>query len=181
MRVLAITTLLSAVLLGCASGSPRQTADPKLPAHVQSAEYSIGWPDLGRGDARFIRIDLGPDNFEQCQRLSPKFPFDSAATFAQDREQLVALAACLDAPGMRERRIVLVGHADARGADGYNAELGMKRAEAIRRILVDSGIAESRIEAWSAGEHGAVGALPEYDHGYDRRVDVLVEGGTHAP
>lgn len=181
MKEIAFATVLSAALLGCGSGGGRQTADPKLPAHVTGAEYSIGWPDLGRGDARFIRIDLGPDNFEQCQRQSPKFPFDSASTYAQDREQLAALASCLNAPGMRERRVVLVGRADARGAEGYNTDLGAKRAEAIRRILVESGIAEGRIETWSAGEHGALGHLPEYDHGYDRRVDVLVEGGTHAP
>lgn len=181
MKAIAIATVLSAALLACGSGGGRQTADPKLPAHVQSAEYSVGWPDLGRGDARFIRIDLGPDNFEQCQRLSPKFPFDSASTYAQDREQVVALASCLNAPGMRERRVVLVGRADLRGTEAYNSDLGMKRAETIRRILVESGIAESRIETWTAGEHGAVGDRPEYDHGYDRRVDVLVEGGTHSP
>ncbi len=181
MKAIAIATVLSAALLACNSGGGRQTADPKLPAHVTGAEYRIGWPTLGQGDARFIRIDLGPDNFEECQRLSPRFPFDSASTYAQDREQVAALAACLNAPGMRERRIILVGRADERGTEGYNADLGMKRAETIRRILVENGIIESRIETWSAGELGAVGARPEYDHGYDRRVDVLVEGGTHSP
>jgi peptidoglycan-associated lipoprotein len=168
-------TLAATCLVACA-GEGRQTAEPQL-----TSSTTAGWPDLGRGTARFIRIDLGPDNFAECRRVSPKFAFDSASTYAQDRAQLVSLAACLNAPGMRDRTLRLVGRADPRGTTEYNDKLGTRRAAAIKQILIDSGIAEQRIAVASEGENDAKGDTHETSSGYDRRVDVIVEGGTHAP
>jgi peptidoglycan-associated lipoprotein len=176
-----ILTLLVTSLFACGT-QVRQTEEPRLTSsNATSEDRPVGWPDLGRGAARFIRIDLGPDSLTECRRLSPKFPFDSAVTYAQDREQLGALATCLNAPGMRERSIQLVGRADPRGSDAYNEELGGRRAQAIRKILIENGIAEARIEIASEGERGAKGDTAEYASGFDRRVDLIVRGGVHVP
>jgi peptidoglycan-associated lipoprotein len=179
MKIHAVYTVLFLVAAGC--GTPRQAEEPQTRVTIQSSEVKAGWPELGRGDARFIRIDLGPDTFAECQRLAPKFPFDSAETYAQDGPQLSALAACLNAPGMRERTITLVGRADPRGTPKYNVGLGARRAETIKQHLVDAGIAAERITVVSQGAYDAVGGTPEYDYGYDRRVDVVIGGGSHAP
>lgn len=178
MKTTITIAVLSACVAACGSAPPRQGADPEL------TSAPIGWPTLGQDTARFIRIDLGPDTFAECRRLAPKFPFDSSNTFAQDRMQVAALAKCLDLPEMRDRKLILVGRADPRGTDAYNARLGMKRAEAIKQILVENGIAPERITIESEGEKAAVGgegADSAYSYGYDRRVDVIVRGGTHSP
>ncbi|MFM8780978.1 MAG: OmpA family protein, partial [Gemmatimonadota bacterium] len=49
-------------------------------------------------------------------------------------------------------RIRVAGHTDERGSDEYNIALGMRRAAAAKRYLVDLGIAESRIAVVSFGE-----------------------------
>jgi peptidoglycan-associated lipoprotein len=180
MKTLTLAALLAIGLVAC-GGETRQTSDPRLTSSGPNEERVVGWPDLGRGSARFIRIDLGPDNFAECRHLSPKFPFDSASTYAQDHEQLAALAACLNAPGMRERTITLVGRADPQGSDAYNEQLGMKRALAIKAHLIENGIVEGRIQVLSEGERAATGDTPDYSAGHDRRVDVIVRGGTHGP
>ena len=181
MKTRTLCPMIALSLVACA-GEERQSAQPRLSSAEVGEHHHPDWPrDLGRGSGRFIRIDLGPDSFRECQKLSPKFPFDSAITLAQDREQIVALTSCLNAPSMRERSILLIGRADPRGTGEYNLDLGMKRAKTIQQLLVENGIAPNRIEISSEGEEGAVGALPAYSYGYDRRVDVVVKGGTHAP
>ncbi len=170
-----LCALVATCLVACGGGA-RESTEPRI-----ESSGPVGWPNLGSGPARWIRVDLGPDTFTECRSVSPEFPFDSAVTYAQDRDQIGALASCLNMPSIRERKIVLVGRADAQGIDPYNEELGLKRAKAIEQILVESGISESRIELATEGAKGAMGDKPEYSPGYDRRVDVVVKGGTHAP
>lgn len=183
MKTLTLGALLAigAIGLVACGGETRQTAEPRVTSSDANEERGVGWPDLGRGSARFIRIDLGPDNLAECRHVSPKFPFDSATAYAQDQEQLTALSVCLSSPGMRERTITLVGRADPKGSDAFNQQLGMKRALAIKQHLIENGIAGSRIQVMSEGERGATGDTADSSAGRDRRVDVIVSGGTHTP
>jgi OmpA-OmpF porin, OOP family len=183
MKTIISCSALAALLLASCTTAvrPAATSDVSAPLDRENSQASTGWSTLGQGEARYIRIDLGPDTFAECQRLSPKFPFDSANTYASDREQIAALASCLNAPGQRDRMILLVGRADPRGSDAYNMELGKKRALAIKNILTSSGVAEDRIKVSTEGKTGAVGDQPDYSYGYDRRVDIVVIGGTHVP
>lgn len=48
------------------------------------------------------------------------------------------------------------GHADERGTDAYNKELGQRRAEAVRDLLVSMGVHASKIETVSMGEKSPV-------------------------
>jgi OOP family OmpA-OmpF porin len=78
----------------------------------------------------------------------------------------------------------IVGRADSRGRSAYNADLGLRRAEAVKELLVGAGVSESRIAISSLGAGGAVGGDRDqdaYSHGYDRRVDVVLLGVVHAP
>jgi outer membrane protein OmpA-like peptidoglycan-associated protein len=170
--------LTLAFVLGCAR--PQQSDAVSLPSPGADGEYSPDWPDLGRGDARYIHIELG-DSFETCRHLSPKFPFDSAHTRAQDRAQLRAFAACMNHPELAGLGVLLIGRADPRGTATYNDELGAKRAERVKQLLVADGLASERIKMVSQGEAGAMGDTPDQSYGYDRRVDVIVQGGVHTP
>lgn len=188
MRPFEIVAVVVALSLG---GCARTAAPaPLLPDPGADGVYSVDWPELGRGEDRYITVDLGPDGASTCRRVSPKFPFDSAKARAKDRAELKALASCLNHAEMTDRRVLLVGHADARGSDVHNDALGMRRAESVKKLLISSGLAEARITVATRGERDAVGltagaagapGTPEYSHGYDRSVDIVILGGAHAP
>ena len=46
----------------------------------------------------------------------------------------------------------IVGHTDSKGSQQYNLKLGLKRAEAVKRWLVNQGIDSSRIVTDTKGE-----------------------------
>jgi outer membrane protein OmpA-like peptidoglycan-associated protein len=174
--ILALSTVL--FLAGCSQPS---SPPPQLPDPGPDGTYAVDWPDLGRDEDRYITIDTGADAFATCRRIDVNFPFDSAKTRAQDRLQLRALATCLNHPEMVNRTLLLVGRTDAHGGTAYNQDLGMKRAERVKALLIESGVSASRISVKSEGELAAVGDKPEFSHGFDRRVDIAIVGGSHAP
>jgi peptidoglycan-associated lipoprotein len=153
----------------------------------------VRWPSEGSGVARTITLTLGPDLHAMCRDVSPKFPFDQANTYVDDKAELVALASCLNKPGLESRHVLLVGRADPRGSDAYNLKLGEERAQSIKEFLVSSGLSVDRIDIASEGKRGAKGeapvvvegqidpSMPRFTYGYDRRVDVVVTGGAHHP
>jgi len=182
MNKLLIAVSLSALVACAKTTSTTTVTSSALPPTDSNGEYHPGWPTLGRGVERFITIQLGPDTFEHCRMVSPKFPFDSALTYVQDKDQLAAFVRCLNHPSMLERKVALVGRADPRGSDDYNMKLGMQRADAIRDFLIQEGLSPDRIVSIdSEGKRDAKGQLPEYSFGYDRRTDVIVLGGAHQP
>lgn len=174
--------VLGFAMAACAAQAPLQrTTSANLPPPNANGQYTLTWPSEGSGEARFITLSLGPDLYQHCRDASPKFPFDSASTYVEDKDQLLALASCLNHPGLEDRHVRLVGRADPRGTVDYNEQLGAHRAEAIKQFLVSAGLSADRIDIESLGERDAKGMLPQYSYGYDRRVDIIVTGGAHHP
>jgi outer membrane protein OmpA-like peptidoglycan-associated protein len=174
--------VLGLAMLGCATrAQPVQTTSATLPPPNAQGEYAPDWPQMGRGEARFITIQLGPDTYSHCRDVSPKFAFDSPLTYVQDRAQLAAFARCMNHEEMQSRHVLLVGRADPRGSATYNLELGSRRAEQIKALLVLAGLSADRIDVATEGKRDAKGNTGDYSFGYDRRVDVVVAGGSHHP
>ena len=48
--------------------------------------------------------------------------------------------------------LTIEGHTDSKGSDEYNMTLSQKRASAVRKYLIDKGIAESRLKSMGFGE-----------------------------
>ena len=109
MRPLELLLASTLALVAACTPSGGGTPAPLLPDPGSDGVYSVDWPELGRGEARYITIDLGSDAVLVCRRVSPKFPFDSAKARAQDRAQLAALASCLNHPEMTDRTVRLIG------------------------------------------------------------------------
>lgn len=173
--------MLAFALVACAGRQAVQTTSATLPAPNEVGEYHVDWPSEGSGVPRAITIQLGPDLYQWCRNVTPKFGFEQADTYVEYKAELLALASCLNHPGMEDRRVLLVGRADDRGDDAYNYALGMRRAHAIKTFLVGVGLAADRIDVSSLGEVDAMKNHPEYARGFDRRVDVIVTGGAHHP
>lgn len=82
--------------------------------------------------------------------------------------------------------VMVVGHADRFGSDGYNQRLSEKRAEAVKSYLVGKGIESNRVNAAGKGESQPVTKAGECDGAKsarviaclqpDRRVEIEVSG-----
>ena len=177
---------LLAFTTACGSANdPTQSArGPKLPDPGADKEYEVNFPDPGRGIARYIGITIDPDLSANCGLMRTYFAFDSAKLSPADKAALHSVAECLEQPKLEHLKLSIVGRADARGGNNYNSDLGRRRAESVKKLLIDAGIAESRISIASRGAKGAVGGdapTEPYSHGYDRRVDVVLVGVVQAP
>lgn len=60
-----------------------------------------------------------------------------------------------------EHNILITGNTDVRGPEAYNLRLGRRRAEAVRKFMLERGISEERIRIISRGKLDAV--APIYD------------------
>lgn len=71
--------------------------------------------------------------------------------------------------------IIVVGHTDRVGAQEFNDALSIKRAEAMRQVLVDTGIPIERIIIAGRGEREPlVPTADEVDEPKNRRVEIRV-------
>lgn len=175
--------------IGCGGTQkePVQADEAGLPKPGSGQEYSptATWPKgEPPGPTRYIRLHIGEDVAKTCGVTRAHFEFDAAEPLPQDRNELKAIAECLNTPGIKDLPIEVVGRADTKGKTEYNQALGMKRAEHVKGLLVSDGVAAERITTSSRGESEAVGdeqATTGYSEGFDRRVDIMVKGAVHAP
>jgi OOP family OmpA-OmpF porin len=174
---------LFALTAGCATTEPLQSGrGPALPDPGADQEYSVDFPDPGHGVARYIGLQIGEDLSKSCGLMRTYFNFDSATLSPQDKATLHAVAECLERPELHDTELAIVGRADSRGGAAYNADLGLRRAESIKKLLVGAGIKAERIRISSRGNVGATGDdKGMYSYGYDRRVDVVLVGVVRTP
>ena len=114
--------------------------------------------------------------------LSPVyFNFDKATIRSPDAyQELEQMAALMNRyPTLTVR---LDAHCDARGAEGYNEALALRRAESVRHFLLARGVGEDRLELVSSGESKPVNhckdnvPCSESAHQQNRRVDLIPLG-----
>ena len=103
------------------------------------------------------------------------FDYNAAELSEQSRTTLAAKAQTLSA--QRGIRIRISGHSDSRGSDEYNLALGLRRAAAAKRYLVQLGIADDRIEIVTYGEEQPT-ALGEDEAAWqqNRRAEFIIVG-----
>ena len=78
------------------------------------------------------------------------FDFDDATLRPDVREVLEVHAERIKT----ESQVVRIeGYADERGTEVYNKELGQRRAEAVRDLLISKGVSANQIETVSFGEN----------------------------
>jgi peptidoglycan-associated lipoprotein len=107
------------------------------------------------------------------------FAFDATDVRPQVRDTLERVADCLEHGALRGHQLVLLGHADPRGSDEYDEELGMSRAEAVAAFLRRSGVPRTRIETESIGRHDPASHAQSWPR--DRRVDIVLDPDEKTP
>jgi outer membrane protein OmpA-like peptidoglycan-associated protein len=179
---LARTALLSlaALAAGC-TGPGRQPAVANAPPAGASAAWS---PSLETKRAELERILSASgiavlrtaDN--QLQLNVPSdFSFDpgSAAIKPGMRATLDELARDLEAPGLSQLLIRVVGFTDSVGDDAANDALSLARANSVRAYLQDKGVTAGRIhvEGWGERQPAAENDS-RYGRALNRRVEITL-------
>jgi outer membrane protein OmpA-like peptidoglycan-associated protein len=101
------------------------------------------------------------------------YDFDSAEIRPAAAENLRSLAASL--ARYPDTELLIVGHTDSVGADAYNYNLSMRRADAALRYLQAQGVAANRLTAVGRGEWEPI-ATNETEAGRqaNRRIEVAI-------
>lgn len=159
-------------LVGCSKGSP----EPKIAqAPTQPLERSAT-PEDAAGELQPIGFIITEQVRVACdlpdeRPEAPRFDYDQADLRPRGETILSDVSRCLQEGPLRDADIAIIGHADPRGSDAYNLDLGRRRAASARDFLVDSGVPAERLTVISRGESQAQGDDPA-SWALDRRVEI---------
>ena len=101
------------------------------------------------------------------------FALNSSRVPAEFHPYLINLAKALQSPEAEGKRILITGHTDSQGSDGYNLTLSHHRARAVVDFLAAHNVDRSRISAQGRGEYELI-AGQESNHALNRRVEFSV-------
>jgi outer membrane protein OmpA-like peptidoglycan-associated protein len=172
---------------------------PTAPAGARPDPRRAGCPDGDRdADTVWDSIDACPDqpgapsrdaarngcpglvrvSRESIQILQPVF-FATARDIILESSYpvLAAVADAMQASGIAHIRVE--GHTDSSGDDATNLELSRRRAESVRRWLIEHGIDESSVTAAGMGETVPFESNDtELGRAANRRVEFHIEQGA---
>jgi len=164
-RMLASTIVATAAMTALPPAA--RAADAVVSA--SQIEQALQPPPRTRGLVVHARPEASDS--KQVIDLNIPFEFDSSELQAQATAQLKQLRAALTSDALSRDQFVVAGHTDARGSAQHNQQLSMRRAEAVKRYLVDNGVPAQRLQAVGYGsEHLAVPDRP--DDPSNRRVEI---------
>ena len=144
-------------LVGCASKQPPAPAPDTGSEWTEAPQPEEPAPE----PVRVVKVELETIYFD----------FDRFDIRADARPVLRGNAAVIsDASG----KVTIEGHCDERGSAEYNLALGERRANAVKRYLVDLGVSSAKLRTVSFGEERpAVQGHDESAWRYNRRADFV--------
>ncbi|MBW2240487.1 MAG: OmpA family protein [Deltaproteobacteria bacterium] len=172
-----VTTILLTVLLagalstGCALFGGD---DEAMDGAGSDSGFDDGSSGIGGGDMGGRGMDGGGEGVRVADLETIYFDYDQSSIRGDQRPTLRANA---DAAARHSewRTIVVEGFCDERGSEEYNLALGERRANAVQRYLVDSGVDSTRVDTVSFGESKpAVQGHDESTYRWNRRAEFRV-------
>jgi outer membrane protein OmpA-like peptidoglycan-associated protein len=107
------------------------------------------------------------------QRFNLYFRFESDELTEDSRSKVPDILQAIKNHPVPE--LLVVGHTDTTGTTAANFDLGLKRAEMVRAVLIDAGLAASAIKVTSHGETDLlVSTADDTFEPRNRRVDISV-------
>jgi outer membrane protein OmpA-like peptidoglycan-associated protein len=83
---------------------------------------------------------------------SVNFAFNSAELTGDAKKELDKIIAVLKDPEVKDADVIVAGHTDAKGSDGYNQKLSERRALSVKQYLAQNGIDNKRLTATGYGK-----------------------------
>ena len=126
--------------------------------------------DFGNGDIEVINTGN-----ELIVRMPNAILFDtdSAALKGNLRSDLFVLADSLNK--YPQSIVTVTGHTDNTGSAAYNQDLSERRANAVTNVLLDGGVAFSRVRSIGAGEGQPIASnQTAAGRQQNRRVDISI-------
>ncbi len=153
LAILAGGFVVSPVLQSAVAGelSTQQIIDglkPKTRSLSASTRASLSEADAAfvhrvRGQSRSLSLD-DRQHMAEIAAKRPKidveinFDFNSAELTPRAEPQLNSLGKALTSSELAGTVVMLGGHTDAKGTDDYNQKLSERRAETVKRFLIDN-------------------------------------------
>lgn len=79
-----------------------------------------------------------------------------------------------------ERKALIEGFTDSTGSDSYNLMLSQRRAESVRRFLINNGVSADRVSAHGYGKSNPVASnATAVTRQLNRRVEIVVSDGMN--
>ncbi|KIG18706.1 18K peptidoglycan-associated outer membrane lipoprotein [Enhygromyxa salina] len=151
----------------------RRPDDDGEPANAP-AGVGADWanPDSVPLQITAVVIDVGLADLCGIERAKAFFEYDSAKLSSEGEQIATKIAACFTDGPLKGQELRIVGHADPRGSDAYNKQLGKSRAESVAEVLFQKGVTKRRVEVESQGEAQAHEDPDKWP--LDRRVELRV-------
>lgn len=153
---------LVAVLVGVLGGACARNS----PAVSASAQESRNEARAQSSTPRSRVTEVAQNN--QCNDWEVYFATGSAEISPDTRGVLDRLSQCIQAGNVRS--VTVTGSADPRGGDNENLQLGARRADAIRAVLVEHGCDPNVVSTGTVGEATASGDPATYP--VERRASI---------
>ncbi len=164
----ALSDLMKTRAIGQKPAASKRQAKSKL-------EYLLIRRGLGRltPNDRKIIVSAVSDLGLPAIDLEVPFEYNSARISAAALPVLIKLGQALSDERLRRATFLVAGHTDAKGAASYNLKLSHRRANSVKRMLVETfDIKAQRLIAVGFGEENL--KLPNVpDDGQNRRVQLV--------
>jgi len=164
-NLLTLLVLLSSTLLlvSCGGGTKYAEMEPEVPEVVAEPEpVPEPEPEPEVEEIDMLTLD------------TIYFDFDRSDIRSDQRTVLADNAKSIESES--EITVLIEGHCDERGTNEYNMALGQRRADSVKRYMVNYGIEAARLSTVTYGEERPV------DYGHDeeawsknRRVEFVVQ------
>lgn len=134
---------------GPRSGGPGDLMGPGRGLGTESVDSGTFATEEGF-KASPTEMNQGTQDREALKAQTVYFDLDSATIKSSEKAKLDEVAAYLKANPNND--VLIEGHCDERGTEGYNLSLGERRAQAAREYLVSVGASAENIYTISYGE-----------------------------
>jgi len=178
-----LLVLILSVLFLTTSCAPKKMTQAK-PEIVPKPEVQEVVPDTSKEDAELAARLLEEKRLQEeaaKQKVVKKEFKDENIYFAYDSSELSDQARLIlnnNAEYLRQHSslsVTVEGHCDDRGSERYNIALGKRRAESVKKFLVDQGISTDRLVTISYGENKPIASgRDESSWAKNRRAQVVV-------
>ncbi len=141
------TTPIPGQRIGIGSGTPGGIGDGNTVPNGITANSDGTIP---AADGRPSDWDTRNKNRDMFASDTVYFDVDSATVKGSEKSKLDAVASGIKSQPAGD--LLIEGHCDERGTEGYNLSLGDRRANALREYLVNLGVSAEKVHTVSFGE-----------------------------